>query len=492
MSVAAIIDVMSIQKYIYASNKLKENLGASYIVSRIFKDFGSGDENFKRAFDKAYEGGGNALLIFDDAESAAESLKNFSLYVIDNYPGLDISIGLNHDFKDDPESISKLYLDLKKTKNSFIPITNIPSHGFTAECPRTGLSAEAFYKDDSGNNSSYISASSYIKIRKADRSKEEFNNILKEIELDQNYTFTNQLEKLGQDKFKDSHIALVFIDGNSMSDRFMAQKSIKNKQELSLSVSNAVRESFKDLIIKIDREIENINGEVALWKDENKTILPIRPIVLGGDDFSFVSDGRLGVYFAKVFMEKLEKKVIFDGSSITSCAGVCVVHSKYPFYRAHTLAEELCENAKDVARIKYNSSTSSLQNESYIDFYLSYGGLSGSLEDIREHHYSIAGKKLYSRPYTLKELDKIFPVLKQLKKIPESKIKELREVLNKSAGEQLNFMNHMTMRGHQIPLRILEADYNESESKKGFFIDGKTHFLDLIELLEILPAYIYN
>lgn len=490
MSVAAIIDVMSIQKYIYSSNKLKENLGASYIVSSIFKDYGNIDAKFKNAFNNGYEGGGNALLIFDDKNVAEESLKNFSLSIIDRYPGLDISIGLNYDFKDNAESIFKLYLNLRKTKNSFIPITNIPSHGFTAECPRTGLSAEVPYKDkdDTAGNISFISSSSYIKIKKSDKSRDEFNNILKEVDLYENYTFTNQLEKLGQDKFKDSHIALVFIDGNSMSDRFMAQESIEKKRELSKSVSNAIRESFKELVLQIVREIEDIKKEVNLKSDESKskTILPIRPIVLGGDDFSFVSDGRLGLYFAKIFMEKLEKRGIFDNKPITSCAGVCIVHAKYPFYRAHALAEELCENAKNIARVKSNASS---QSESYIDFYLSYEGLSGSLEDIREHHYSIARKKLYCRPYSLKEFDKIFSNLRQLKSIPESKIKELREVLNKSAGEQLNFIKHMEIRGHQIPLKILDVDY--SENKNGFFIDNKTHFLDFIELIEILPDYIY-
>ena len=35
---AILFDVQSIQKYIFANNKLKANVGASYIVDRLFED----------------------------------------------------------------------------------------------------------------------------------------------------------------------------------------------------------------------------------------------------------------------------------------------------------------------------------------------------------------------------------------------------------------------------------------------------------------------
>ena len=35
---AILFDVQSIQKYIFANNKLKDNVGASFIVDRLFED----------------------------------------------------------------------------------------------------------------------------------------------------------------------------------------------------------------------------------------------------------------------------------------------------------------------------------------------------------------------------------------------------------------------------------------------------------------------
>ena len=39
MSYDLYVDLRAIQRYIFSSNKLRDNLGASYLVSHIFDDF---------------------------------------------------------------------------------------------------------------------------------------------------------------------------------------------------------------------------------------------------------------------------------------------------------------------------------------------------------------------------------------------------------------------------------------------------------------------
>ena len=84
---AILFDVQSIQKYIFANNKLKANVGASYIVDRLFEDVLCKDviENIGVEVDTtswltrsdsitslskpvyiAYIGGGNALVLVDN------------------------------------------------------------------------------------------------------------------------------------------------------------------------------------------------------------------------------------------------------------------------------------------------------------------------------------------------------------------------------------------------------------------------------------------
>ena len=79
---------------------------------------------------------------------------------------------------------------------------------------------------------------------------------------------------------------------------------------------------------------------------------PIRPIIMGGDDITFVSPGKLGIYFAEIFMKEFSEKEVSDGEKLSSCAGVAITKTKYPFYRGYQLAEGLCSNAKKMARKK--------------------------------------------------------------------------------------------------------------------------------------------
>ena len=92
MQVRAILfDTRSIQRYIFADNRLKTNIGASYIVSHVFEEVLLGDvlksdafgiktidtESWKEGKELngelpadcyvAYIGGGNALLLFPDS-----------------------------------------------------------------------------------------------------------------------------------------------------------------------------------------------------------------------------------------------------------------------------------------------------------------------------------------------------------------------------------------------------------------------------------------
>ena len=84
---AILFDVQSIQKYIFANNKLKANVGASFIVDRLFEDVlcketiknlsveadttswltrSDSITSLPKSVYVAYIGGGNALVLVDD------------------------------------------------------------------------------------------------------------------------------------------------------------------------------------------------------------------------------------------------------------------------------------------------------------------------------------------------------------------------------------------------------------------------------------------
>ena len=76
-------------------------------------------------------------------------------------------------------------------------------------------------------------------------------------------------------------------------------------------------------------------------KDGWKGIIPIRPIVLGGDDMTVIIRGDLAFQYVTEFMAQFEKETMNDEfknilqqaelDKLTVCAGVAFIKSSYPF-----------------------------------------------------------------------------------------------------------------------------------------------------------------
>ncbi len=370
---AILLDTVSIQRYIFSTNNLKENIGASQIVEDIYEShlksvikeiFSLSDESYyedwhrypekisifenSTEFEIGYIGGGNALLFFKDKNRAQEFVEKWSLRLLIHCPGLIPASAIGTiDFTDFSKSLRNLFKKLAQNKSSFIPETIIRRHGITAECPNNGCSCEVWCIKLPKEKQNYISSVSNAKILSAGKVNEKLIGLLKRSGLEKNYSFTDELDKLGQTKGEESHIAIVHIDGNDMGIRFQSQKDLKNLRKLSTSVRNATMEAFQKVLEKIHENIEKIENEgITLKKEENKTLLPIRPIIIGGDDITFVSEGRLGLWLTKIFLEEFQNKIASDGKPLTACAGVAITKTKYPFYRGYKLSEDLTRSAE--------------------------------------------------------------------------------------------------------------------------------------------------
>ncbi|MDD1763010.1 MAG: hypothetical protein LUQ59_12335, partial [Methanothrix sp.] len=433
-----LIDTLSIQNYVFASNKLKENIGASFLVESIYKH--SHVKTKPLQDPQGYIGGGNALLFFENEANAKEFATEWTTVLLVEYPGIKTSITIGEIEFDNDDDIKfkvgkdKLFEQLAVNKNKYHPQVNLPSHGLTGDCPRTGFSMEDWlyiYDEDKKiipYESGYVSSISKAKIEAAKKAEEnlhhdsDYDSIFKD-----GFKFTDELEKLGSSRGEDSHLAIVHIDGNNMGQRFELCDSLKKTVDLSKSLEKATKTSYLDLLLFIIENYNIIRDETSL---EDK-ILPIRLIILGGDDITFVCDGRLGIYFAEKFLKIFEEKEVSDGNKLTACAGVAITKLKFPFSRGYQLAEELCRNAK-MQKEKI------ADNGSWIDFHISFGGFTGSLEDIRKTYIAPQGN-LLMRPYKIIDDDSIYSfgsLVKNTKhffkkdketgkpKFPNSKIKE--------------------------------------------------------------------
>lgn len=505
---AVLIDTVSIQKYVFGSNKLKENLGASDLIHRVYEEPLQevvkrvvSESQYGAVFEIGYIGGGNALLFFRDKDMAQRFVREWTRDLLVKCPGIATAVAIDqidisdHAFYNDKKGLFK---QLRDNKARYFPQTILPRHGITAECPRTGYSmdvwsGELLPKDERN----YISSVSYAKLMAAREAKKDIERYIPERFKKGSssgalvtHTFTDELDKLGQLKGEESYIAIVHIDGNGMGKRFMNTKTLSEIRNLSKTVQEATENSFRAMLERVLTNFEKIQeclgykdpeAKRKYPKEDGKHIIPLRPIIIGGDDITFVTDGRLGVYLAKIFIEEFEKQNVSDGIPLSACAGVAITKTKYPFYRGYRLSEDLCKNAKDI-RKSHND------NGSWIDFHIAYGGFSGSIEDIRKSHYKTPdGAELCFRPYKVgsseeQGLDLFIENARRLKEnFPNSKLKELREVATAGKARAELYMKGLEARRLKLP------EINGTNYHKEFFENNKTPYFDMIEIMEFYP-----
>lgn len=511
---AAVLDTVSIQNFIFSTNNLKENLGASELVKSIYQDplkkalkevYPAFNDDMYNAWERenvdldkfpiiqdakaevAYIGGGNAVIFFESEEMAKDFVRCWSKALLVYAPSIIPAAAIEFiDLANFREGQKRLFQTLAENKSKAIPNTTIPRHGITAECPRTGLSCEIWADLLPQDEKTYISSTSYAKLQFAKKAEQEHERLLKEVGLSDNYCFTDLLEELGQRKDKENYIAIVHIDGNDMSARFRELNSLSELRRLSTSVRRATLESFKEMLKLAAEKISEIKntGEFEFRIRDGKTVLPLRPIVIGGDDITFVSEGRLGIWLAKVFLEKFSTQKVSDNKPLSACAGVAITKTKYPFYRGYSLSEQLLRSAK---KVRKNTKSSG----NWIDFHITTGGVSGTLEEIRQIQYQTPEGCLYMRPYELEKLSELISQARTLaarsstgkRLFPSSKLHKIVKALYGTKPEQKLLMQQLSVRGLRLP------KFGEMFNGEELIVDRKTPYLDMIEILEFYPSF---
>lgn len=507
MPTAVLIDTVSIQAYIFGSNKLKENIGASHIIEHWIyprmipkaldaagfkeglqvdewkskpEDFYKLEQDEEARVEIGYIGGGNALILFRDIKDAQLFIRTYSKLVLQYFPGIRTAFAIGPlDYEAEfAQQRRELNDQLVQNKNRYFINATPFKHGVVEDCPLSNEGQEV----DFDKNTTNISYSSYVRLKAAEESQK---LLAKQYAptLGSRYTFTTELEELGQPEEK-SYIAIVHADGNGMGERFIKCNSLADVRTLSKGVADLASQTMEKLIAHVVELFNNKlkkeeNGFRLFGKKNNgKLKLPIRPIISGGDDITFVCEGRLGVYLAEKLLEFMTK-IPVASKEISACAGVSIVHTKYPFYRAYRLSEELIKKAKEVSRAK---------NDSWINFLISSGGFSGSLDDILQQQYSRPDSKLLltMAPYkfgtgenSLQELKKGIEVLSA--KWPRNKQKALRDILRKDEVSKQYFLAELEARGLSLP-KFKGGKYDET-----IWDNHTTPYFDMVELMDFYP-----
>jgi hypothetical protein len=297
-------------------------------------------------------------------------------------------------------------------------------------------------------------------------------------------------DKLQEDG--NSHIAIIHIDGNGIGKIFQKCSSLSEVRKNSCVLELVFNKSFDALLEKIKLNLENILDSIGA---KNKNILPIRSLVIGGDDITFICPGKLSFYFTEIFLEELLKNAATELKSIIEdpfsiCAGIAITKIGYPFYKGYKLAEDACQLAKDERKEKKD-------NGSWIDFHIQYGSLVGELKQIREQ-YKVPSGNLLARPYKFTAQENSYEYtyndLKQnsflLSNFASNKIHRFRDVLYKNKSYLDSFKREMEGKEENWNLfnfKGISEIFNSDNSD-----EATTYFFDMIEFIEFYPKFLYE
>ena len=393
-----IIEVSQKQAYIFASNSLRNNIECSENIVRVTSseyfsevcgDAYSEEDNF------VFSGGGHTVLSFSERDDAKNFNSILTRKVMEDFPGMELFVCVMkyEESKNVGENIKELTKSLEKKKS-------IRRNSFRQET--FGIERE------NGDENVEIT----------ENSKSSGRSIA--VRVPGGYMPVYKFEDLGGDKGDSSFVAIVHIDGNGMGARVNALYEQLNNETNSIDeylkkvkmFSDCIDEDFKTAYKEMTEEVANAIELGKLddlrLKDKNGKRFPVRDIIMSGDDVCFVSEGRIGIECARIFIEKLRTKVnAVDKKGYEACGGIAIVHSKYPFFRAYELAESLCSNAKRFGAALeqcFGNTTEGKMNGadiSSIDWHISFGELKDSVGQIRRDYQTADGKHLELRPYII-------------------------------------------------------------------------------------------
>jgi len=532
------VEVSGIQDYVFGGNNLRQNIGASELVARsttqwIVKalDQTVGEDNHNTRWsdevgfvefvptpanakaEVVYAGGGNALILFAGGpeENAYQFTKKLTRRVLKEARNLNMIVD-HLDFDRDRDVLSTTHQTLRRQisrrKLSKRPDTPLLGLGVTAAGDYSG--APAVGLDDHGHP---ISVASLHKLNRSepllpdDKPNEQRNSAnyrLRKVlgdSLRDEFQFVRDFDLFGE-KGESSYIAVVHIDGNGMGRRFQGvaaahpnpednEAYVKQLRAMSKSVQEKSIDALKTAVELVFQGVDD--KKIPL--KHGKQHLPFRPIVFGGDDTTFVTDGRYGMALAVKYLETLAQgempgeKAGQTGDPFYARAGIAIVKTHYPFSRAYELAESLAKSAK--------KSLETVPDEKGItlDWHIANSGVILSLDELREREYRAdTGNSLLMRPLRLDLGDapagsqywrswRNFDAVAHQRQLGKywadrrNKVLALREHLRRGGGAVLQFRKNLEL----APLPEIKTQSQMAET--GWSGEDCGYF-DVIEALE--------
>lgn len=420
MPVLTAVDVLGIQRYVFASNKLRDVVAASNFVEDASGENEKGMLNeVEVPFDRLLTAGGEAYLLFSDMNEARKFARRYTRLLADRAPGMEVAV-FHKEYEDGnlARAVSEIQTAVAESKTRRKPSVPVLGLSVTEKCAITGLPAVGVDEVEEKPLSADL-------VNRRSKKSEELSSRWKKAYLGGNngYEFPLELDKMGRTFEETSLIGIVHVDGNGVGKMMMdfveshlGQDDEEFREEYK-GASDSINRVAEDAMRKVVERVLgalHLEGKDVLVKgtverldfqldssDEGETYLPLRPILLGGDDITFVCDGRIALDLAEAALDAFRESKVHD-KQLYACAGVAIVAAHSPFDRAYSLAESLCRNAKALLREKDVKGYA-------LDWHVGETRPSSTLPEIRRRQYSSGSGDisyvLTCRPYIVEPED---------------------------------------------------------------------------------------
>ena len=401
------------QPFILSSPRLREQIGASFEITLLSHWVEEETKELLRLKELpssfwVSDSSGKVIIRFRDTdgdpkELAKRLIREVTLRALTDAPGLDVT-GVFIETSSDPVDP----VDLKRLDRAFSEYSlnrrpaaaRFPQFPFLERGSESALPASASLGDlefsqellqpNNFDESSPLSLPSRVKRafastsrqRQVDDVKERLAKQGKELKQEPEFDPT-KLAAAFQDgeesedaKNMLSSVGVVHIDGNGVGAIMRDLGSAHNRaQETGVCVSadevhTDPNDALQTFIMVVNKRLDQaVKDAIALsWYDVQKltpdTVVPIVPVLVGGDDVTVYTDGCYAIPFAEAYIrhyeeltekdELLKQLAVVAGAKkagpLTASAGVAIVGRNFPFHIAYDLAEELVSRGKELGK----------------------------------------------------------------------------------------------------------------------------------------------
>lgn len=369
MHYAYLFEARGIQRFLFASGRLRDMLGGSELLDFVCAPNGYLNQTLEKLQLKAEvvrNAGAVFYLVFASQQDARRLQAAWRLACSHWLPGVE-QVDALAEGASVREAISNGLKLLAVARNQMQPVLPVASP-ITERSQRTAAAAVSSDRDQE-----LLDAATRVQ-RSFERTDVEASLTARFLN-DTNLEWPNNFERdgggvrfpLGERRL----VGLVHADGNGLGqllrllNKACANASDSTYIELYRTFSNGVTKATLAAVQEACNQVlvgHAVNG-----------VIPARPLVLGGDDLSMLVRADLALPFTQAFIKAFERHSAeamselcqafeqqglgADGQALptrlTACAGVCFLKANQPFLAGYQLAEGLCSRAKSSVKKRY-------------------------------------------------------------------------------------------------------------------------------------------